>query len=180
MVNAADFWLKNPETITLTTKEFEELDFAKLDAQNFDSDTIVVFLFDMIHSGTAMVYSVEHLKSATQLAREKCVNSIIAIDAAHAPGIVEKLGITKIDADFFIGNLHKWVFSAKSVAFFWAKGGISDFESIFQEQRYSSNFAAMMSIPRSFEYYSHFKITIKNYKFSLVCCKQIFCNFIMK
>ena len=43
MINAADFWLKNPETITLTTKEFEELDFAKLDAQKFDSDTICMF-----------------------------------------------------------------------------------------------------------------------------------------
>ena len=85
----------------------------------------------MIHSGTAMVYSVEHLKSATQLAREKCVNSVIAIDAAHAPGIVEKLGIVEIDADFFIGNLHKWVLSAKSVAFLWAKSDVSDFEGVF-------------------------------------------------
>ena len=133
----------------------------------------MVFLFDMIHSGTAMVYSVEHLKLATQLAREKCVNSVIAIDAAHAPGIIEKLGIVEINADFFIANLHKWVFTAKSVAFFWAKNSISDFESYFQDQRYSSNFGAMVSIPRSFEYYSHFKTINK-------CLAKILALFFLK
>ncbi|XP_045213671.1 uncharacterized protein LOC123564270 [Mercenaria mercenaria] len=43
---------------------------------------------------------------------------VVVVDAAHVPGQL-KVDIQDIDADFYTGNLHKWVFCPRSCAFIW-------------------------------------------------------------
>lgn len=43
---------------------------------------------------------------------------VVVVDAAHVPGQL-KVDIQGIDADFYTGNLHKWLFCPRSCAFVW-------------------------------------------------------------
>ncbi|WAR31064.1 LCYD2-like protein [Mya arenaria] len=43
---------------------------------------------------------------------------VVFVDAAHIPGQIE-VDIVDLDADFYAGNLHKWVFCPRSSAFIW-------------------------------------------------------------
>lgn len=45
---------------------------------------------------------------------------LVLIDGAHVPGQLEDLNVTAVDADFYVGNGHKWMFSSKGSAFVWA------------------------------------------------------------
>jgi len=73
-----------------------------------------LILIDHITSPTALIYPVRKL---VELASE--VGAISLIDGAHAPGQLE-LKLEDLGADFYVGNLHKWVFTPKSCAFLYA------------------------------------------------------------
>lgn len=68
-------------------------------------------IVDHVASPTALVFPVRSIV-------DSCVASgvPVLIDGAHAPGMID-LDIDALDADFYTGNLHKWVCSPKGAAF---------------------------------------------------------------
>lgn len=71
-------------------------------------------ILDHITSDTALVLPVAAL---TALCRERGVK--VMIDGAHAPGMLE-LDIPALGADWYTGNLHKWLFAPRGCAVLWA------------------------------------------------------------
>jgi len=71
-------------------------------------------VIDHITSPTALLFPV---KACIALAREHGVP--ILVDGAHAPGHVD-LDLANLDADFYVGNLHKWVAAPRGTGFLYA------------------------------------------------------------
>ncbi|XP_076825149.1 uncharacterized protein LOC143470761 [Clavelina lepadiformis] len=74
---------------------------------------IKIAVIDHITSPSAIVLPVERLIG---LCRK--YNILSVIDGAHAPGQV-KLNLNEMQPDFYVGNLHKWVYTARSTGFLW-------------------------------------------------------------
>jgi isopenicillin-N epimerase len=74
------------------------------------------------------VISISHVTSPTALTfpielvcqRAKEAGIITVIDGAHAPGQVE-LDLENMGVDFYLGNCHKWLSSARGAAFLYAR-----------------------------------------------------------
>jgi isopenicillin-N epimerase len=69
-----------------------------------------LIVVDHIASPTGFVFPV---KALVRSAHEKGIP--VLVDAAHAPGQLD-VDLTDIDADFWVGNLHKWVCSPRAAA----------------------------------------------------------------
>ena len=72
-------------------------------------------IVDHISSPTGLVWPVEKIISS---ARQRGVP--VLVDGAHAPGQLE-LNIPALDADWYTGNCHKWLFAPRGCAFLWAR-----------------------------------------------------------
>ena len=68
-------------------------------------------IFSHISSIPSMI---EPVKELTTLAHQK--QALVLIDGAHAPGVID-IDVKEINADFYLGNCHKWLFSPKGTAF---------------------------------------------------------------
>ena len=153
MLYASHFWMDGPEMITMEESKVVKNDLAEY-FEKCDSDTLPIFLFDMIHSDSAKFYRPELLSELVKNIRRNCENSIIVIDAAHAPGIIENLRIEEIDADYFIGNIHKWSYSSKTASFIHSTRKI-DQTKFFERVRQSSNFESLATIPAAIDFYEN-------------------------
>jgi len=67
-------------------------------------------VIDHIASPTGFVFPVREIVAAAHAARVP-----VLVDAAHAPGQVP-VDLRAIDADFWVGNMHKWVCSPRACA----------------------------------------------------------------
>jgi isopenicillin-N epimerase len=80
----------------------------------FTDRTRVLFL-SHITSATALVLPLRQLIAET---RRRGIYSVI--DGAHAPGHIP-LALDDLDADFYAGNLHKWLMTPKGSGFLYAR-----------------------------------------------------------
>jgi isopenicillin-N epimerase len=69
-----------------------------------------LLIIDQIASSTSATFPVREIAAA---AREHDIP--VLIDAAHVPGMFP-VDVTAIDADFWVGNLHKWAFAPRGTA----------------------------------------------------------------
>lgn len=72
-----------------------------------------LIIVDHITSATALIFPVEEVVKVG-----KAAGVPVLVDGAHAPGTLS-LDLLKIGADFYTGNLHKWVCSPKGTALLW-------------------------------------------------------------
>ena len=72
-----------------------------------------LIVIDQISSPTALHFPIT---SISRLARERGIQ--LLVDGAHAPGHVP-LDLQALDADWWTGNLHKWVCAPKGSALLW-------------------------------------------------------------
>jgi len=81
-------------------------------ASKLSSRTRLVIL-DHVTSPTAIVFPVRELTALCHNAGAQ-----VLIDGAHAPGMLS-LDIPSIDADWYVGNCHKWLMAPKGSGFLW-------------------------------------------------------------
>lgn len=103
----------------IITLPYSEETFIQDIWKNVNKSTRVIFL-SHITSPTACIFPV---KGICQRAKDE--NILTVIDGAHVPGQLN-LDLTNLDADFYVGNLHKWLCSPKGSAFLYASKQVQD------------------------------------------------------
>ncbi|MET0279870.1 MAG: aminotransferase class V-fold PLP-dependent enzyme [Steroidobacteraceae bacterium] len=98
-------------------------------------------LLDHITSPTALVFPVQRL--ATELRRRGIP---LFVDGAHAIGQVP-LDLPSIGADWYVTNLHKWLYAPKGTAMLYASGGAAPLTWPLVTSHYLE-----LGFPRSFDY----------------------------
>lgn len=103
-------YIKQPITLPLTSPEALLDDFW----QGVTENTRLIY-FSHITSPTALTFPASRI---CECAREQDILTLI--DGAHAPGQIP-LDLTALGADFYCGNLHKWLCAPKGSAFLYAR-----------------------------------------------------------
>lgn len=102
-------YINNPIPIPVSSVD----DFIDAFFVNVGPHTKVIFL-SHITSPTALIFPVQEI---CKRAREMGILTVI--DGAHAPGQIP-LDLNGLGADFYSGNLHKWLCAPKGAAFLYA------------------------------------------------------------
>lgn len=87
---------------------------------------IRLVVIDHISSATAILYPVGEI---SQTIRKWSKDCIILIDGAHCVGQVE-LDFDAIGCDFYVSNLHKWLFAPRSCSFIYTSDA-KNFQGFF-------------------------------------------------
>jgi isopenicillin-N epimerase len=95
-------------------------------AMPFPSDADILAAVDAALTGRARLMVIDHVSSSTAaifpVARivERCRSAgvPVLVDAAHAPGMLP-VDVAAVGADYWTGNLHKWVCAPKGSAVLW-------------------------------------------------------------
>jgi len=74
-----------------------------------------IAVIDHITSCSAMVLPLPELIATCHAA-----GISVLVDGAHGPGQVD-LNLTALNADYYVGNCHKWLMAAKGCGFLWAR-----------------------------------------------------------
>ena len=77
-------------------------------------------VLDHITSSSALLLPIAAMIAACHARGVK-----VLVDGAHAPGQVA-LDLTALDADWYVGNCHKWLFAPKGSGFLWARADRQD------------------------------------------------------
>ncbi len=93
----------------------------------YERETFVEHMMAAVGPRTRLIY-VSHLTSNTAVilpVRELCAMAracgiATVVDGAHVPGHIE-LNLEAVDADFYIGNCHKWLCAPKGAGFLYAR-----------------------------------------------------------
>jgi isopenicillin-N epimerase len=122
-----------------------------------------VAILDHITSATGLVMP---LKEMIAVCRGRGV--AVLVDGAHAPGQIA-LDIPDLEADWYVGNLHKWYFVPRGCGFLWATPGreeglMPNVLSWYISERYPLNFAwtgtrdpsNWLVVPAAFDFMDHF------------------------
>jgi isopenicillin-N epimerase len=78
------------------------------------TDATSLLVIDHVASASAIVFPVEEI---VRYCKDKGV--LVLVDGAHAPGMLD-VNIDAIDADWYVGNLHKWVCAPVGAGFIYA------------------------------------------------------------
>ena len=139
-------------------------DFIERFWQEVTPSTKVIFL-SHITSPTAVIFPVAEI---CKRAREQGI--ITVIDGAHVPGQID-LDLEAIGADFYSGNLHKWLCAPKGAAFLYARPEVQNLieplvvswgwrsetpgpSKFVDEQEWTGtrDFSAFLSVPAAIEF----------------------------
>lgn len=89
---------------------------------HLDAHPAVKFvLLDHITSPTAIVMPVAAMSA---LCKQRGI--WVMVDGAHAPGQIPHLDVPAIGCDWYVGNLHKWVFALKGTALLYSAPGVQE------------------------------------------------------
>jgi selenocysteine lyase/cysteine desulfurase len=127
----------------------------------YEHGEIKMAIFSHISSMPTMIEPVVEL---TKIGHQH--GSIVVIDGAHAPGHIP-INVQEIGADFYTGNLHKWMYTPKGTAFLWvhkhmhtptfpeptmiSSSGLNDYVGKFSYTG-TRDYTALATIPEGFKF----------------------------
>jgi isopenicillin-N epimerase len=106
-------YINHPVNLPVTTPE----DFIDRFWEGVTPRTRVIFV-SHITSPTALIFPVQEI-----CRRARAQGILTIIDGAHAPGQIP-LCLDALGADFYSGNLHKWLCAPKGAAFLYARSEV--------------------------------------------------------
>jgi isopenicillin-N epimerase len=115
------------------------------------SESIVNLLWQGVNPRTRVIF-ISHITSPTALTmpvraicqRARAAGIVTVVDGAHAPGQVP-VDLSQLQADFYIGNCHKWMLGPKGAGFLFAR---SDIQHIVDPLIVSWGYQSRLTDPR--------------------------------
>jgi isopenicillin-N epimerase len=124
------------------------------------SDEVVTAITKAVTPGRTRLVIVAQVASATarlmpvaRLSRAlRAMGVPLLVDAAHAPGMLQS-SVSEIDADFWVGNMHKWAFAPRGTSVLVVAAEWRDrVDPLVVSRRYTEGFPASFDQPGAFDY----------------------------